>query len=116
MLEFAPRNQGFRTSMSAYPIPINIESPGANLEAYVRAVNAISVLSVEEERALAGRLRVLEGEAAEASKAGPRATEAKAKEEVYVSIYLSIYLSICIYIYIYIYIYRERERERERER
>jgi RNA polymerase sigma-32 factor len=56
MLEFAPRNQGFRTSMSAYPIPINIESPGANLEAYVRAVNAISVLSVEEERALAERL------------------------------------------------------------
>ena len=42
--------------MSAYPIPINIESPGANLEAYVRAVNAISVLSVEEERALAERL------------------------------------------------------------
>ena len=42
--------------MSAYPIPINIESPGANLEAYVRAVNAISLLSVEEERALAERL------------------------------------------------------------
>ena len=39
--------------MSAYPIPINIASPGANLEAYVRAVNSISVLSVEEERELA---------------------------------------------------------------
>src|SRR5210317_286096 len=50
--------------MSAYPIPINIESPGANLEAYVRAVNAISLLSVEEERALAERLHGFGGDEA----------------------------------------------------
>ena len=31
-------------------------SPGANLEAYVQAVNGIAMLSVEEERALAQQL------------------------------------------------------------
>ncbi|MGB1738027.1 MAG: sigma-70 family RNA polymerase sigma factor, partial [Pseudomonadales bacterium] len=42
--------------MSALPIPFNIAAPGANLEAYVRTVNGISVLSAEEERLLADRL------------------------------------------------------------
>ena len=42
--------------MSALPIPFNITAPGANLEAYVRTVNGISVLSAEEERLLADRL------------------------------------------------------------
>ena len=35
-------------------------SPGANLEAYISTVNAIPILSVEEERELANRLHYQE--------------------------------------------------------
>jgi len=42
--------------MEALPIPSDISAPGSNLEAYVRAVNTISVLSAEEEQRLARRL------------------------------------------------------------
>jgi len=36
--------------------PIDMLVPGANLESYMRAVNSISILSVDEERALTSRL------------------------------------------------------------
>ena len=42
--------------MTAVPIPFDISAPGSNLEAYVRAVNTLSVLSAEEEQRLARRL------------------------------------------------------------
>ena len=35
---------------------LNISVPGVNLDAYLRSVNSISILSAEEERALAERL------------------------------------------------------------
>jgi len=38
--------------------PIDMLVPGANLESYMRAVNSISILTVEEERELAGRLDI----------------------------------------------------------
>jgi RNA polymerase sigma-32 factor len=37
--------------------PIDMLVPGANLESYMRAVNSISILSVDEERALTERLQ-----------------------------------------------------------
>jgi RNA polymerase sigma-32 factor len=43
-------------SMSSLPATLDLASPGLNLDAYVKAVNGIAVLSVEEEQALANRL------------------------------------------------------------
>jgi RNA polymerase sigma-32 factor len=42
--------------MSSQLIPIGISAPGANLDAYIRAVNTIPMLSVDEERSLSQRL------------------------------------------------------------
>ena len=42
--------------MSTLPATIDLASPGLNLEAYVKAVNGIAVLTVEEEQVLAERL------------------------------------------------------------
>jgi RNA polymerase sigma-32 factor len=42
--------------MASQLLPYEISAPGANLDAYIRAVNAIPVLSAEEERSLALRL------------------------------------------------------------
>jgi RNA polymerase sigma-32 factor len=42
--------------MSTSIQPLNLVSPGANLEAYIQVVNTIPLLSVEEERELALRL------------------------------------------------------------
>lgn len=42
--------------MSSLPATLDLASPGLNLDAYVKAVNGIAVLSVEEEQALANRL------------------------------------------------------------
>ncbi len=42
--------------MASQLLPYDISAPGANLDAYIRAVNAIPVLSAEEERSLALRL------------------------------------------------------------
>lgn len=42
--------------MSANIQPINLLSPGANLEAYIQAVNSIPILSIEQERDLGHRL------------------------------------------------------------
>lgn len=42
--------------MSKHVQPVDMVTPGANLEAYISSVSVIPVLSVEEERALAERL------------------------------------------------------------
>ena len=42
--------------MSTSLQPVYALAPGANLEAYVHSVNSIPLLSVEQERELAGRL------------------------------------------------------------
>ena len=42
--------------MSTNIQPVDLMSPGANLEAYIQAVNTIPLLSVEEEKALAEKL------------------------------------------------------------
>ena len=42
--------------MASQLLPYEISAPGANLDAYIRAVNAIPVLSAEEERSLGLRL------------------------------------------------------------
>ncbi|MFL0806268.1 MAG: RNA polymerase sigma factor RpoH [Oceanobacter sp.] len=46
--------------MSKGLLAVNALSPGANLEAYIATVNAIPVLTTEEERALANRLHYQE--------------------------------------------------------
>lgn len=46
--------------MSKGLLAVNALSPGANLEAYISTVNAIPVLTVDEERELAGRLHYQE--------------------------------------------------------
>ncbi len=42
--------------MSTALIPVNIQAPGANLNAYMQAVNGISMLSADQERELAEEL------------------------------------------------------------
>jgi len=42
--------------MSTNILPVNVLSPGANLEAYIQSVNSIPMLSKEEEAELANRL------------------------------------------------------------
>ena len=42
--------------MSTLPATINLAAPGLNLEAYLKAVNGIAVLTTDEERGLAERL------------------------------------------------------------
>ena len=42
--------------MSTNILPVDVLSPGANLEAYIQAVNSIPMLSKEEEAELANRL------------------------------------------------------------
>ncbi len=42
--------------MSTNIQPVDLMSPGANLEAYIQAVNTIPLLSVEEEKELAEKL------------------------------------------------------------
>jgi RNA polymerase sigma-32 factor len=42
--------------MSSNIQPVDLMSPGGNLEAYIQAVNTIPLLSVEEEKELAEKL------------------------------------------------------------
>ena len=50
------RAPNFKHIMKKELVPIDLLSPGASLDAYVQAVNSISVLSLEEEKELAKRL------------------------------------------------------------
>ena len=50
------RGQFGNLLMSTNILPINILSPGANLEAYIQAVSGIPLLSAEQEKELADRL------------------------------------------------------------
>ena len=58
MVNFRPPEIGvpIQETMSTQLQPIDVMSPGANLEAYIQNVNAIGMLSADEERALANRL------------------------------------------------------------
>ena len=54
VLKCAPRD--FEPDMSKELLPLNTLSPGANLDAYVQAINSIAVLTPEQEQDLAKRL------------------------------------------------------------